>query len=62
VLINFVCTQQECGLGADDIGEEEIIARQKRLEQGELHLWDETWMRREILGNLYKELDGKLDA
>jgi hypothetical protein len=54
VLINFVCTQQECGLGADIVGEEEFLARQKRLGQGEKpSLWDENAMRREILGNLY---------
>lgn len=53
VLINFVSTQQECGLGADVVGEKEIMARQKRLGQGEPRLWDENAMRREILGNLY---------
>lgn len=56
VLVAFVCTQQECGLGAEHVGEEEIRARQKRLDQGEQRLWDEDAMRREILGNLYDGL------
>ncbi|KAH8697276.1 hypothetical protein BGW36DRAFT_427242 [Talaromyces proteolyticus] len=53
VMLNFITTQQECGLGSDMVGEYELVARQKKLGQMRTPLWDEDEMRREILGNLY---------
>jgi len=56
VLIGFLSTQQECGLGSDNLGQAELLARRRKLseqqEQGE-YLWDEDAIRREILGDLY---------
>ncbi|PGH08259.1 hypothetical protein AJ79_06045 [Helicocarpus griseus UAMH5409] len=48
-LSGFVNTQQECGIGRDDITENEIFARQNRLGLP----WEEDEMRKDILGPLY---------
>lgn len=53
VLLEFLTTQQECGLGCVHVGKSELYARGKRLSQPENFLWDEDKMRREILGDLY---------
>lgn len=53
VLLKFIITQQECGLGCDHVGTGELHARSQRLSQPENFLWDENEMRREILGELY---------
>lgn len=53
VLLEFLTTQQDCGLGCIQIGKSELDARSKRLSHPENFLWDEDKMRREILGDLY---------
>lgn len=53
-LIRFIATQQQCGLGADTIGEEEMFARRRQLDKTDHSFWDEDEMRREILGNLHR--------
>lgn len=54
ILIRFIATQQECGLGSENLGKAEVFARQRRLNQRDDFLWDEDEMRREILGDLYR--------
>jgi hypothetical protein len=56
ILIRFVTTQQDCGLGADDqggIGKSEWLARQQAALDRRNLMWDEDEMRKEILGELY---------
>lgn len=54
ILIRFITTQQECGLGSENLGKAEVFARQRRLDQRDDLLWDEDEMRQEILGDLYR--------
>lgn len=54
-LLRFLSTQQECGIGRYDAGEEEFAARQKRRLEPKPVLWDEEEMRRNILGQLYSK-------
>jgi hypothetical protein len=53
ILIRFVSTQHNCGLGSDNIGESELFARQQKLNRPDDYTWDEDEMRKEILGDLY---------
>lgn len=53
VLLEFLVTQQECGLGRDHVGTSGLYARSQKLSQPDHLLWDEDEMRREILGDLY---------
>ncbi|KAL1965124.1 hypothetical protein VTN77DRAFT_6037 [Rasamsonia byssochlamydoides] len=54
ILIRFISTQQECGLGSENLGESEVFARRRKLNRRDDFLWDEDEMRREILGDLYR--------
>ncbi|EER43481.1 conserved hypothetical protein [Histoplasma capsulatum H143] len=49
ILLGFLTSHQECGIGRDVVSEAESLARQNRRGL----LWDEDEMRREILGPLY---------
>ncbi|PGH30916.1 hypothetical protein GX50_06321 [[Emmonsia] crescens] len=48
-LLGFLTTQQECGIGRNQISEAETVAQQNRPGL----LWEEDEMRRDILGPLY---------
>lgn len=49
ILLGFLTSHQECGIGRDVVSQAESLARQNRRGL----LWDEDEMRREILGPLY---------
>ncbi|EEH21980.2 hypothetical protein PABG_04191 [Paracoccidioides brasiliensis Pb03] len=51
-LLGFLTTQQECGIGSDQVGEAEIVSRKNCPGL----LWDEDEMRKHILGPLYTGL------
>ncbi|KAH8428847.1 uncharacterized protein LDX57_006524 [Aspergillus melleus] len=49
VLIDFVTTQQECGLGSDSVDEAALLARQHRVNRVPEYFWNEDQMRGDIL-------------
>lgn len=49
VLIDFITTQQDCGLGSDDVDEAALLARQHRTCRAPGYFWDEDQMRTYIL-------------
>jgi len=56
ILIGFILTQQDCGLGSDDadgVGKSEWFARERATLDRTGLMWDEDEMRKEILGELY---------
>ncbi|PGH27092.1 hypothetical protein AJ80_01279 [Polytolypa hystricis UAMH7299] len=52
-LLDFLVTQQKCGLGSQQISENEFEARKHRFPLQGTPLWDEDEMRREIMGESY---------
>lgn len=53
ILLQFLVTQQQCGLGSDYIGQEELVNREKLRNSPVPTLWDEEEIRQNILALLY---------
>ncbi|KAI9038496.1 uncharacterized protein KD926_010708 [Aspergillus affinis] len=49
VLIDFISTQQECGLGSDSVDEAALLARQQKTCRAPGYFWSEDQMREDIL-------------
>lgn len=49
VLIDFIATQQECGLGSVDVDENALFARQQKACQAPDYFWNEDQIREDIL-------------